>query len=123
MKQVSATDLAKFSKLTFKLTYTKRNEEVALQTVPGDFVIARNGLIYQNGNPKESATVTVIGGDSNFVHQLSVRERGTYISAPQKRTIGFILQQVAERHFNADIYSPDPDLNNIVNTTYFNHMG
>lgn len=123
MKQVGATDVAKFKKVVFQFNYSLRNEEVSTASVKGDFVIDRAGLIYQNGNPSSSATVTIIGGEGKFVHQLGTRPTGTYMSVPQRRTLNFILQQIAARHFDADVSSPDYDLNNFVMTTHFNHQG
>lgn len=123
--QVSSEEIGKIKQIKFEVTNTLRNQPVNVGSVGGDYVIDVDGLIYKNGGgSKTSATVTLVGGVSHFIHEKSQRgEPLFYLSEPQKWILMSILKQVSVNFFDADLSSSTPDLDDIVNTMYFNSLG
>lgn len=123
--QISTEEIGKIKTLKFEATYTLRDQKVSVDSVNGDYVIDIDGLIYKKGGGnKTSATVTLIGGNSNFINEKTNRgEPLFYLSEQQKWVLSSILRQVAVNHFGADISSSDGNLDGLVNAMYFNSVG
>lgn len=123
-QSATANDVSKFDELTFEFTKTYRDQPLAQNSVSGDFVIDVNGLIYKRGKPSgKSASVTVIGGISNFTHEKIPNPTMPYVTVPQKVTICKILRLLAKRTTQATLNSSDGALYGILIGSYYNYIG
>lgn len=123
--QTHSEEIGKIKQLRFEVTNTLRNQQVNIDSVGGDYVINIDGIIYKTGGgSKTSATVTLVGGVSHFVHEKANRgDPLFYLSEQQKWVLMSILRQVSINFFDAELSSSNPDLDDIVNTMYFNSLG
>lgn len=117
-------DISKFDTINFEFTNTLRNQNVSLNSIGSNFIIHINGLIYKNGNPSgKSATVTLVGGVSNFINEKIPNPTFPYVSVPQKVALNKILFLLGKRTRRATLSSSDSTLNSMVNYSYSNHTG
>ena len=123
-QSATASDVSKFDELTFEFTKTFRDQQLPQSSISGDFVIDINGLIYKKGKSSgKSASVTVIGGISNFAHEKIPSPTMPYITVPQKVTICKILRLLAKRTTQATLSSSDGALYGILIGSYYNYIG
>jgi hypothetical protein len=123
-KSVGASYVAKSKNLYFKLSENPRDEIVNISSLGGNFVIDRDGLIYEiSGAPQDTAAISVVGGADTFSAEKQYRPHVVYITPNQKVTIYNILKEAASLSTTSQIYSDNDVLNDLVTSVYYNYCG
>jgi hypothetical protein len=124
LKTVSPSYFLPFSKLQFDLTFTLRNEYVDIKTLGANYVINRDGLIFETSRVNNgSATIKIVGGVSTFAHGKMPSPKEFYLSTSQQRTLSNIMRELA-LNSRVEISSGNSSrLDAILNGEYNNFRG
>ena len=123
-RSVGSALVAKSKNLYFKLSENPRDENVNITTLGGNYVIDRDGAIYQLSQaPQDTAAITIVGGADTFAMEKENRPHLVYLTPKQKISIYNILKDAASLSSTSQIYSDNDVLNDLVTSVYYNYCG
>lgn len=123
-KKSTPYHVAKYKNLNLEFTNTLRNEPVLLSSINANFVIGVDGVVYKNSDgSNNTASVTLIGGQSIFANEKIERQSYTYLTTHQKRTLHNIAKHLAINFVNAKINSSNKELEAFLKISYNNSVG
>lgn len=109
--------------LVVSFTYTRRDENVSVGSITGDYILDTTGEIFQKSSHSKICRLVIIGGDNRFSHEKGDRPQLTYMTTLQKITLSNIIRAIARKNEFTTISSEDDHLKNVCDSLLRGYIG